>query len=128
MDMRMITTSGSMAIALLVATTTGVVEAGNGKGASDRSYGAGYRTTPAAEQAAGRAREQNRHQHQYRQREHNGSTNWTMESADSGKGQYSDDKYLSQKDFQAWLYQSLEQSGQQLQYQEDAESLAADGY
>ena len=130
---RMTEISGRIVLALSVAVITGVVEASNGNGAGDRGYGAGYRTMPAAGQAAGtehRTREQNqyRYQHQNRQREHNGSTSWTMESADSGKGQYSNDKYLSQKDFQAWLYQNLEQSGQQPQYREDAENMAADGF
>ena len=130
---RMIVKSGSIVIALSVAVTVGVVEASSGNDAGNRGYGAGNRTTPAAGQAAGtghQVREQNRYryQHQYRQREHNGNTRWTMESADSGKGQYSNDNYLSQKDFQAWLYQNLEQTGQQPQYREDAENMAADGF
>ena len=74
------------------------------------------------------SQKQYRYQHQNRQREHNGSTNWTMESADSGIGQYSNDKYLSQKDFQAWLYQNLEQNGQQLQYHGDIEKMAVDDF
>jgi hypothetical protein len=130
---RKIVITGSIVVALSIAVTTGVVEASNGNGAGNRGYGAGHRTIPAAGQAVGTehpAREQNQYrvQHQNRQREHNGSKSWTMESADSGKGQYSNDKYLSQKDFQAWLYQNLEQTGQQLQYREDTENMAADAF
>jgi hypothetical protein len=130
---RMISISGSIVVVLFVTATSGVVEASNRNGAGDRGYGAGHRTMTAAGSTAGtehHAPEQNRYryQHQNRQREHNGSTNWTVDSADSGKGQYSNDKYLSQKDFQAWLHQNLEQTGQRLQYREEAESLAADGF
>ena len=130
---RKIVITGSIVVALSIAVTTGVVEASNGNGAGNRGYAAGHRMIPAAGQAVGteyQAREQNRYQyqHQNRQREHNVSTSWTMESTDSGKGQYSNDKYLSQKDFQAWLYQNLEQTGQQLQYREDTENMAADAF
>lgn len=133
MNKRIISISGGVVVVLSIAATGGIAAASNGYGSGDRGYGAVNRTMPAAGQAAGtehQAREQNRYryQHQKRQREHNDSTNWTMESADSGKGQYSNDKYLSQKDFQAWLYRNLEQSGQQLHYRKNAESMAADGY
>jgi hypothetical protein len=125
MNTRLIVISGSILVALSVAVTTNVADAGNGNSA-------GYLMQPAVQQPTGtghqtRDKNQYRNQHQKRQRQHNGNTNWNMESADSGKGQYSNDKYLNQKDFQAWLYQNLEQSGQQPQYQGNIETIAGDG-
>lgn len=127
MNTRLIAMSGSILVALSFAVTSNVVEAGNWNGAGHRMQPATQQPTGLGYQTQTHDKNQFSNQHQNRQRQHNGNTNWNMESADSGKGQYSNDKYLNQKDFQAWLYQNLEQSGQQPQYQGSIETIAGDG-
>lgn len=129
------TTLTSILLAITVAAASGVVEAGkgNGGGAGQNSdFGAGNGAMYGPGPTTGYGYEklnssQYRHQPQNQYRNDNGRAEWNMNSADSGKGQYSNDKYLNQKDFQAWLYQNQDQLKNQNQERNQGQTMFQDG-
>jgi len=126
------TTFTSILLAITVAATSGFVEAGrggagNGGGGShncgDFSSGNGamYGSSPSTGYGyETRSSNQYRHQHQHQYRNGNGGI-----AAGSGAEQYSDDNYLNQQDFQAWLNQN--RSKAQTQNHNQVQNMAQDG-
>jgi|GEM_PF-5190686 len=100
-----------MVIAFVAASTA--VEAGKGNGGGRQ--GGAYSTGGGSMSGSGQGynygagtRDNNqyqyRHQHQHQHRHKNGSENgWSGNTG--GESRYSDDRRLSQKDFQTWLSQ-----------------------
>lgn len=130
MNNQFMTTFTSIVLAITVAASSGVVEAGRGGGNGGGShsggdfgsgngamYGSGPSTVYGYET---RNSNQYRHQHQHRYRNGNGD-----HAAGSGTGQYNDDKYLNQQDFQAWLNQ--DRSKAQTQNHNQVQNMAQDG-
>ena len=104
---------GSILLAFTFAAASGVVDAGKGNGGGRQ--GGGFTTGNGAMYGSGAAsgsgsgqRNGNQHQyrHQHRHRHGNDNTRSGGSVAGVGNGTYSDDRYLSQKDFQAWLNQN----------------------
>ena len=127
-------TFGSILIALTVAVVSTNAEAGKGNGGSaGQGYGSGNGAMVGAGPITGNGYTTNnsnqyRYQHQYQHREGKSNGNWTMDSADSGKGQYSDDRYLNQEDFQAWLNQNQNETKKQTQNRNQVETIARDAF
>ena len=114
MNTRFTTILGSTVLALVVAMTGGVAEAGKGGGAGRQggspghAGGSTYGPGPAISQGfETRNSNQYQYRHQYQHRNQNNvwNANSKSASADTRKERYSDDRYLNQKDFQAWLNQ-----------------------
>ena len=133
-------TFGSILLAVTVAVASGAVEAGKGSGngggsSSSGSYGSGYGSGNSAMYGPGqmtgqgyetRNSNQYRHQNQHRNHNGNGSAQGNRYTANPGNNsQYSNDKYLNQKDFQAWLNQS--QNKAQTQTQNQVQNRVQDG-
>jgi len=131
----------SMLLAVTVAVASGAVEAGKGSGngggsSSSGSYGSGYGSGNSAMYGPGqttgqgyetRNSNQYRHQNQHRYHNGNGSAQGNRYSADPGKSQFSSDKYLNQKDFQAWLNQSQSKTQNKAQNQNQVQNMDQDG-
>ena len=105
-------TVGSLLLATTVLTVSATAEAGNGSGGRQ---GGGFSGGPGAMHGSdtGAAygtenRNGNQYQYKHQHRHQNGTGNtWRKQSGgSSGDSQYSDDRRLSQKDFQAWLNQN----------------------
>jgi hypothetical protein len=105
-----------MAIAFVAAST--VVEAGKGNGGGRQ--GGGYSTGGSSMSGSGYTynygsgtrndnQYQHRHQHQYRHK-HGSDSAWSDNTGTENR--YSDDRRLSQKDFQTWLSQGENRNGQ----------------
>ena len=124
------TTFTSILLAITVAAASGVVEAGRGGGNGAGSHsGGGFGSGNGAMYGSGpatgygyetRNSNQYRHQRQHQYRSGNGGN-----AAGPGTGQYSDDKYLNQQDFQAWLNQ--DQSKARTQNHNQVQNMAQDG-
>ena len=133
MNTQLKATFTSILLAITVATASGVVEAGKGNGGGGQSggYGSGNGAMYGSGQTTGHGYEtrnsnQYRYQHQNQYRNGNGSNaKGDRQSFDSGTGQYSNDRYLNQEDFQAWLNQN--QSKAQTQNHNQVQNMAQDG-
>jgi len=125
----------SILYAITVAAAPGVVEAGKGNGGGGQSggYGSGNGAMYGSGQTTGHGYEtrnsnQYRYQHQNQNQYRNGNgsnAKGDRQSFDSGTGQYSNDRYLNQEDFQAWLNQN--QSKAQTQNHNQVQNTAQDG-
>jgi len=122
----------SILLAITVAATSGIVEAGRGSGnggGGGNHSGGGFGSGNGAMNSSGpstgygyemRNSNQYKYQHQHRYRNGGGD-----HAAGSGTGQYKDDKYLNQQDFQAWLNQN--QSKARIQNHNQVQNMAQDG-
>lgn len=126
MNKQLKTTFTGILLAITVAATSAVVEAGKGSGkggGSGSGNGATHGSGPSTGYGYG-TRNSNQykyqHQHQYQYRNGNGD-----HAAGSGSGQFNDDKYLNQQDFQAWLEQN--QSKARTQNHNQVQNMAQDG-
>ena len=123
----------SILYAITIAAAPGVVEAGKGNGGGGQSggygsgngamYGSGQTTGPGYETPNSN---QYRYQHQNQYRNGNGGiAQGDRQSFDSGTGQYSNERYLNQEDFQTWLNQN--QSKAQNHNHNQVQNMAQDG-
>jgi hypothetical protein len=134
MNHQLKTTFTSILLAIKEAAASGVVAAGKGGGngggggsgsGNASTYGPGNGSMYSSASTTGygdetRNSNQYRHQHQHQYRKGNGG-----QAADYGTGQFIDDKYLNQQDFQAWLNQSQHKTRNQNHNQ--VQNMAQDG-
>ena len=107
---------------ITVAAASGVAEAGkNNGGGQSGGFGSGNGAMYGAGPTTGhgyQTRNNNRYRHQNQHQYRNGNghnAKGDRQNFDTGTDQYSNDRYLNQKDFQAWLYQNQSQNHIQVQ-------------
>lgn len=119
-------------LAVSIAGIAGNVYAGKGRPQAHNSSGFQSGAIYGSGAAAGHAnaqRNSNQNQHRYQNQHKNAHGNaWSKQAGKgSGEGLYSNDRRLSQKDFQAWLNQNQVQSKSQNQVQHRAQAVERSG-
>ena len=125
-------TSGGMFLAVLLSLASGSAIAGKNSG-NGSGYNSHYRNGNGSMNSTGQAYgsgygSQNsshyRYQHQRRHQHNDSQSQWKVNSADSGNDRHSNEKYLNQRDFQAWLKQGQVQPKNQNQNRYQEQNMA----